>query len=232
MNNSFQVTCLFTFGVRMDSFSLEEKHPQSKTSKLIRSAETTNRSILPLDQGFQLWRKFETPTYKRLRIAQTFVESVAINLIYEKISYYRDTISSDGVKKETYSLIDRYLKNPKLDLSDIIGIANDLLLAGIDTTSYTTSFILYYLAKNPDVQKKIFEESKKVLNDKNDPLEADALAADIPYTKAVLKEVFRLNPVSVGVGRVLNKDTVFSSYQVPKGVSYYYGLSFSVYKNT
>lgn len=39
------------------------------------------------------------------------------------------------------------------------------------------------------------------------------------YTKAVIKELNRMNPVSVGVGRILAEDTVLSNYQVPAGVS-------------
>lgn len=37
--------------------------------------------------------------------------------------------------------------------------------------------------------------------------------------KAAVKESLRLNPVSIGVGRVLAQDAVFSGYHVPKGVS-------------
>lgn len=32
----------------------------------------------------------------------------------------------------------------------------------------------------------------------------------------MLKETFRLNPISIGVGRILNKDTILSGYMVPK----------------
>ncbi|KAL5291061.1 CYP302A1 family protein [Megaselia abdita] len=218
---NLELTCLLTFDVRLNSFSIEEKHPNSKTSRLIRATETTNSCILPTDQGLQLWRKFETPTYKRLRRAQNFMENVAIDLISEKISYYREDRQqqfSAGYMKRS-SLIDEYLKNPNLDLSDIVGVGNDLMLAGVDTTSYTSSFVLYYLGRYPEVQKKVFEEAKKFMKEKYAPIEGDALRTDIPYTRAVLKEVFRLNPISVGIGRILNKDTVFSSYEVPKGVS-------------
>lgn len=37
--------------------------------------------------------------------------------------------------------------------------------------------------------------------------------------KAVLKESLRLNPVSVGIGRVLAQDAMLSGYRVPRGVS-------------
>uniref|UniRef100_T1GFZ6 Cytochrome P450 n=1 Tax=Megaselia scalaris TaxID=36166 RepID=T1GFZ6_MEGSC len=166
------------------------KHPRSKTSRLIRATETTNSCILPTDQGLQLWRKFETPIYKKLRRAQNFMESVAIDLISEKISYYREDRQqqfSAGYMKRS-SLIDEYLKNPNLDLSDIVGVGNDLLLAGVDTTSYTTSFVLYYLGRYPEVQKKVFEEAKKFMKGKHDQIEGDALRTDIPYTRAFFSE--------------------------------------------
>lgn len=39
------------------------------------------------------------------------------------------------------------------------------------------------------------------------------------YAKAVVKEAFRLNPISVGTGRILPEQCVFSGYKVPAGVS-------------
>lgn len=44
------------------------------------------------------------------------------------------------------------------------------------------------------------------------------MANQLTYSKAVLKETFRLNPVSVGVGRITNTDLILNGYNVPKGV--------------
>ena len=55
------------------------------------------------------------------------------------------------------------------------------------------------------------------------PEESDLITPDIlkeaVYTKAVLKETFRLFPLSVGVGRILQDDIILSGYVVPKGVN-------------
>ena len=56
------------------------------------------------------------------------------------------------------------------------------------------------------------------MENKNDEITTEMLKK-ATYTKAVLKETFRLNPISVGIGRILQCDTVLSGYQVPKGVS-------------
>lgn len=68
------MVCYLAFDVRMQSFEQHERQPNSITSRLIDAAETSNSCILPLDQGAQLWRRFETPTYRKLRIAQEFME--------------------------------------------------------------------------------------------------------------------------------------------------------------
>lgn len=85
-------------------------------------------------------------------------------------------------------------------------------------TNYTTSFALYHLATNPEVQNKLYEESCRLLIEPNSPV-TTAILSQAQYMKAVLKESLRLNPISVGIGRILAHDAVLSGYHVPKGVS-------------
>lgn len=62
---------------------------------------------------------------------------MAIDLVNQKISYYDDNVSKINPSNKSYtSLLEEYLQNPKLDLSDIVGMASDLLLAGIDTVVF------------------------------------------------------------------------------------------------
>lgn len=52
----------------------------------------------------------------------------------------------------------------------------------------------------------------------SDEISAEKFANQLDYSKAVLKESFRLNPVSVGVGRIINTDLNLGGYNVPKDV--------------
>lgn len=45
------------------------------------------------------------------------------------------------------------------------------------------------------------------------------MISEAKYLKAVLRETYRLRPVSIGVGRIMQEDTVIQGYRVPKGVS-------------
>lgn len=141
------------------------------------------------------------------------MEDVAIDLISEKLEIYRED------KTRNCSLLDGYLRNPKLNLSDIIGMACDLLLAGVDTSSLATSYALFHLGMNPEKQERLYEEARLVIPEVGG-VDGTVLNNDVKYARAVLKETLRLNPIAIGVGRILNKDTVLSGYLIPKGVNF------------
>ncbi|XP_058462813.1 cytochrome P450 302a1, mitochondrial [Malaya genurostris] len=216
---NLELTCLLAFDVRLDSFSDEQMQPTSVSSRLMEAAEVTNENILPTDQGLQLWRIVETPSFRQLRKAQEFMEKTAVELVSQKLLYFdEDRQKLASGQHRSRSLLEEYLRNPNLDLYDITGMAADLLLAGVHTTSYTIAFTLYYLCLNPEVQNRLLEEATKILpNPWSMSIEANALNSEAPYCRAVLKESLRLNPISIGVGRVLNKDAILGGYRVPKG---------------
>lgn len=74
----------------------------------------------------------------------------------------------------------------------------------------------------------IYEEALKVLPNDNDMISATAVNSEISYTRAVLKETLRMNPISVGIGRILNKDMVLGGYHVPKNVSWINWINFNI----
>lgn len=117
----------------MHSFTAAERQPDSLTSRLIDAAEVTNTSILPTDQGVQFWQHFETSAYRRLRIAQEFMESVAVDLVEQKVASLRRAAVNGGRAGAARSILEEYLANPKLQVADVVGMASDVLLAGVDT---------------------------------------------------------------------------------------------------
>lgn len=205
---SLEVICLMALDETVDAFGEKGREPDSLASKLIEAAGTINSLVLPLDHGIQLWKLYETPMYRKSREAQDFLGDAVVKMVAK-----RRENPGDG-----NSLLDQYLKNPKLTIEDIHTTAADLLLAGADTTAYASSYALYNVANHPEVQQLMFEEAVRVLPSASDELSASAINSEIPYTRAVLKESLRLHPIAVGVGRILNKDMVLGGYRVPKNV--------------
>jgi len=146
--------------------------------------------------------------------------------------------AEDASIRRKRSLLEEYSKNDALDVKDIVGMACDMLLAGMDTvsfkdfiigeqrnailrvtfqTTYTTAFALYYLAKDTRVQEKLRSEAASLLTDRTSPITPQVLS-NATYTKAVIKETLRMNPISVGTGRILQTDVILNGYHVPRGV--------------
>ena len=57
-------------------------------------------------------------------------------------------------------------------------------------TSFSVANALYYLAKNPDKQQKLFEEILRYVPDKDQPVTSDILN-HLKYLKACIKESMR-----------------------------------------
>lgn len=66
--------CQVAFGERMRSFYPPELPPDSLSSRLIAAALSVNSCVLKTDNGPQLWRHFDTPLYRKLKVGHTFLE--------------------------------------------------------------------------------------------------------------------------------------------------------------
>jgi cytochrome P450 len=87
--------------------------------------------------------------------------------------------------------------NPSEQLSDseLLDQCSTFLLAGSDSVSLALSWTLYYLALNPSMQSKIFDEIvafTEVLGDKQSTC-WDGIDS-LPYLDAVVRETLRLCP--------------------------------------
>jgi cytochrome P450 len=115
-------------------------------------------------------------------------------------------------------------------------------LAGHDTSSSALTAALYFLAKHPHMQKKVFEEVQSVLGGNDEFTFADlskvhhtlnwrllaALVANpslclsqLEYLSIFLKETLRMRPPVGGTtGRTVVADgVVMGGYMIPKGIA-------------
>lgn len=74
------------------------------------------------------------------------------------------------------------------------------------------------MARNPEAQNKLFNEVSALLPSKDSPVTAEVLTKAV-FARNCIKESLRLNPVAIGVGRLLQKDIVVKEYLIPKDVS-------------
>ncbi|GES83213.1 cytochrome P450 [Rhizophagus clarus] len=107
---------------------------------------------------------------------------------------------------------------PMTDL-EIRGIILDGIAAGTDTTANTISYIIYYLAHNPDVKKKMLDEIDRVFkDDKTRPITENDYH-NLKYCEAIAKEVSRIFSVVITFPRCLEKPEEIAGYQWPANTS-------------
>ena len=90
-----------------------------------------------------------------------------------------------------------------------------LMFAGHDTSTSTLTFMMYELARRPDVIEKLQEEQDRVLGGATPDIEK--LEKEMPYLEMVLDEVLRLYPPAwIGPRRAV-REFEFNGHTVPDG---------------
>ena len=62
--------------------------------------------------------------------------------------------------------MEHWLASSSLDTKDVVTAVEDFLLAGVHTSAYAASFLLYNMARNPGVQDRLEGSSSTSLNGK------------------------------------------------------------------
>ncbi|XP_069553915.1 cytochrome P450 27C1 [Brachyistius frenatus] len=112
-------------------------------------------------------------------------------------------------------LLTNMLVTREMNMEEIYANVTEMLLAGVDTTSFTLSWACYMLARHPRIQQQIYNEVTKTLGPG-----AVATADDVsnlPLIRGLVKETLRLFPVLPGNGRISQDDMVVGEYFIPKG---------------
>ncbi|KAM6215420.1 cytochrome P450 11B2, mitochondrial [Rhynchocyon petersi] len=122
-------------------------------------------------------------------------------------------------------IVAELLLNSDLSLDTIKAHAVELTAGSVDTTSYSLLMTLFELARNPEVQHALRQESleaKAALRDS-----PHRVTTELPLLRAALKETLRLYPVGLTVQRRVASDLVLQNYHVPAGtlvILYLYSL--------
>ncbi|KAI6211226.1 hypothetical protein M3Y96_00411400 [Aphelenchoides besseyi] len=132
------------------------------------------------------------------------------------IDFFLNAESND-VEQEITGVYDKsnVHVSKRLTTQEIIASCNIFLIAGFDTTANTLSLSMFYLAKNPRVQERLFEEIKTCCPNADVSYED---LAKMKYCEALMKEVLRLHPIAaVVIGRTAAETTTLGSVEVEKG---------------
>ncbi|XP_023219429.1 cytochrome P450 3A24-like [Centruroides sculpturatus] len=145
---------------------------------------------------------------------------------------YMDAVVNESFRKEpigiqmsespvtfTVNRGNMYIIRLSMSLDEMLAQCVLFLFAGIETTTNTLAFVVYYMALNPECQNKLIEGIDEVGRNTKE-INFDALF-EMHYMDAVINETLRKKPVTAQLIRECTEEYELSEicFKVPKGMS-------------
>lgn len=103
-----------------------------------------------------------------------------------------------------------------LDAEDLAWVAGGLVEAGFETSAATLNSLVLHLAAKKDVQREAHDEIMRVVGPTRIPAFEDL--KDMPYVRACVKEMLRMNPIlAPGIRSYTSSDITYKGHVIPKG---------------
>ncbi|XP_048455144.1 cytochrome P450 isoform X2 [Rhincodon typus] len=211
---AFEAICTILFEMRMGCL---EEHVPEETDKFIKAVfEMFRLSAVIVFFPKVLWPYI--PQWKQFVAAWDYIFYITEKLVDKKMREIQEHVEKGRTIEGEY--LTYLLANTKMTPVDVYGSLCELLLAAVDTTSNTTSWILYNLAQDPSTQQQLYEEVSNVCPGDQIPEAKDF--ANMPLLKAVAKETLRMYPVVPGNARLaVEKGVVAGGYYFPKNTLFH-----------
>ncbi|XP_072767739.1 probable cytochrome P450 12a5, mitochondrial isoform X2 [Anoplolepis gracilipes] len=190
----------------------------SEATKVLNALIIAHTYMSRCETGFQVWRFFETPFAKKLFAACDILDEIIgkyIRQAQNKLQVSSKQEKSTNEEKNL-SLLEKMMIQ-RIHSDDIATLLMDMIILGVQAVINCEAFLLYFLAKNPRIQKRLYDEIISVLpkTDKTTPTKENL--ENMPYLKACIKESLRLRPAFPYLTRLLSSPISLHGYTIPKG---------------
>ena len=197
---------------RLYSFSTDKNKRTDDAKKMIEAAKSLNEANMKLFFIPKIWKYFSSlvPTYRQFSAGAEMIQKITksrVDAALEKLNLEDES---------EQSILAKLARRNGKDSQLIRTMAQDALLAGIDTTGTSATFLIYHLACNPDKQEILYKEIADVIGDIDEKITESKLNK-MRYLKATLHESQRMTPSLFGSSRLAASDYVLSGYLIPKG---------------
>ncbi|CAH0384016.1 unnamed protein product [Bemisia tabaci] len=201
-------TCTLILGERLGFLEQNISPVASRLADAVKGQFIASRDTF---YGLPFWKILPTPAYKRLVESEDTIYEIISEMVDKTLKAETNKCAVDPVQSVFMSI----LQAEGMELCDKKAAIIDFIAAGIKTLGNTLVFLLYLVAKHPEVQEKIYEELEGLVTD-GCPLSTSTLR-HATYLKACIAEAFRVLPTAPCVARILESETELSSYLLPAG---------------
>ncbi|KAL0863560.1 hypothetical protein Bca101_042678 [Brassica carinata] len=211
MKLSASVICRLGFGITLEGSNLENTY-----DKVIQRIMEIGGSFAAADFFPVVGRLIDRLTGLHSKCEKVFKE---VDIFFDQAIQHH--LDDEGTKDDIIHLLLKMERGEiglgefQLTRNHTKGILRNILVGGIDTSAYTTTWVMTHLVTNPSVMKKVQDEVRKVIKHKDDITKEDI--ERLEYLKIVIKETLRINPLlPLLVSREALKDLKIGGYDIPK----------------
>ncbi|CAK1367939.1 O-methylsterigmatocystin oxidoreductase [Cercospora beticola] len=211
---AFSIVLTNTFGTRVKNIDHPDVHNAMRSQAIMRKTLPPYFIVdeLPLLQKLPAW----------LQPGRKEAEECGKEVLKIKMDLWRRLERQHEAGKAPACYGREILENKEkwyaegLTEEDLAWVAGGLVEAGFETSAATLNSLVLHLAANPRVQKVAQEEIMRVVGPNRCPRFEDL--CDLPYVRACVKEMLRLNPIlAPGIRQFTSTDVVYKDHIIPKG---------------
>ena len=151
------------------------------------------------------------PLMRRIRRGQAYLDGLIYGMIAERRKDPRDRgdllsmlLAAVDTEEDTGGMTDKQVRDECLTV----------MLAGHETSANALSFALWELARNPEVQDRLYQECRKVLGGR---LPAAEDYGQLGYAAQVFAETIRIYPPVWVTARTAAEEYAYRGITIPKG---------------
>ncbi|KAL8901601.1 MAG: hypothetical protein Q9207_005128 [Kuettlingeria erythrocarpa] len=212
---AFSIIMTNTFGARVNRMDHPDVKNAIRSQAILRDTSKPGAFILDEVPPLAHLPKWLRPGQKRAEAAGKEVLEIKMELWRRLEKQVTSGKAPHCYAREIYeSRASWYAQG--LTEEDLAWVAGGLVEAGFETTAATLNSLVLNLAANPRVQQVAQEELMRVVGPHRLPNFADM--PNLPYIRACVKEVLRVNPIlSPGIRHYADQDVVYKGRVIPKG---------------
>lgn len=212
---AFSVIMTNTFGVRVKTWEHPDAQNAIRSQSILRATSRPGAFIvdeIPLLAYLPSWlrpgRRFAldaAATVREIKMGLWGRMEAQFNAGTAPPSYARDILDNKKMWHEK-----------GLDDEDLAWVAGGLVEAGFETSAATLNSLVLHLASDKDVQQEAHDEIMRVVGPNRLPTFEDL--KDMPYVRACVKEMLRMNPIlAPGIRAYTSSDVTYKDHVIPKG---------------
>ncbi|XP_062312939.1 sterol 26-hydroxylase, mitochondrial [Osmerus eperlanus] len=211
---AFEGICSVLFETRMGC--LNEKVPEETLKFIFSVGEMFRLSPIVILFPKSVWPYL--PFWKHFVVVWDHLFKIAEELVHQKMENIQEKMRLGEPVEGEY--LTHLLLGEQMTVDEILGSITELLLAGVDTTSNTISWALYHMAREPEIQEKLYQEVISVCPGDKVPINEDF--SSMPWLKAVVRETLRMYPVVPGNARTtVSNEIVVGDHLFPKNTLFH-----------